>query len=145
VLAERRLAESEDRAAEQGIMKGIRFTAKLLQRVASPELEARLLVLVLEDLPQLPPAQVEALQEACRDPQRAVKIATAFPLAEAQRSQVVRALRVATHENVTVVFEQDSSLMAGLRISVGPWAILANLCDELQFFAEMVKHDVRQE
>lgn len=145
VLAERRLAELEDRAAAQGSEKGVQFTARLLERIANPELESRLLALLLEDLPRLPAVQLKALQETCRDPQRAVKIASAFPLAEAQRSQVVQALQEATHENIAAEFEEDSSLVAGLRISAGPWTVRANLRDELQFFAEMVKHDVRQQ
>lgn len=145
VLAEQRLAELKDRAAEQGISMGVRFTGRLLQRVASAELERQLFALVLEDLPRLAPVQLQALQEACRDPQHAVKVASAFPLADAERSQLVQALKEATHENVAAAFEQDSSLVAGLRISAGPWIVRANLCDELQFFAGMVKHDVRQQ
>lgn len=145
VLAERRLAELKDRAAEQGVAMGMQFTARLLDRIASPELEARLVTLVLEDLPRLPPIQLKALQEACRDPQRPVKVASAFPLVETQRSQLVQALRETTHENVAAAFEQDSSLVAGLRINAGPWIVRGNLLDELQFFAEMVKHDVRQQ
>jgi F-type H+-transporting ATPase subunit b len=145
VLAERRLAELKDRAAEQGVAMGVQFTARLLQRIASAELERQLFALVLEDLPRLTPVQLQALQEACRDPRRAVKIASAFPLAEAQRSQLVQALREATHQNVAAAFELDSSLVAGLRISAGPWIVRANVCDELQFFTEMVKHDARQQ
>jgi hypothetical protein len=32
--------------------------------------------------------------------------------------------------------------MAGLRLSVGPWTVRANLRDELQFFAQMMNQDV---
>lgn len=145
VLAERHLKELEDHAAEQGTGRGVQFTARLLNRIASPELESRLLALLVEDLPRLPAEQIKALQEACRDPQRAVKIVSAFPLASGQRSQVVKVLQEATHENVAAEFEEDSSLMAGLRISAGPWTVRANLCDELEFFAAMVKYDIRQE
>lgn len=145
VLAERHLAELEDQAAAKGVEKGVQFTARLLERITSPELESRLVAVLLEDLPRLPAAQLKALQEACRNPQRAVKIVSAFPLADGQRSQVVQALREATHENVAAEFEEDSSLVAGLRISAGPWTVRANLRDELQFFAEMVKRDAPQQ
>jgi F-type H+-transporting ATPase subunit b len=145
VVAERRLAEMEDRAAEQGTAKGVEFTARLLERIASPELEARLVTLVLEDLPRLEPAQRKALQEACRGPQREFKVSSVFPLADSQRSQVVQALKEVTGQNVTAAFDQDSSLVAGLRISAGPWTVRANLRDELEYFAEMVKHDSRQQ
>jgi F-type H+-transporting ATPase subunit b len=145
VLAKRRLTEMEDRAAEQGTAKGVQFTARLLKRIAGPELEARLLGVALEDLSCLPAVQLEALQEACRDTQRGIKIASAYPLSEVQRSRIVQALNQVTHENVAAAFEEDASLLAGLRISAGPWTVRANLGDELQFFAEMVKHDVRQQ
>ncbi|HWB85246.1 MAG TPA: F0F1 ATP synthase subunit delta [Bryobacteraceae bacterium] len=144
VLAKRRLTEMEDHAAEQGTAKGVQFTARLLERIAGPELESRLLGLALEDLSRLPAVELKALQEACRVTQRRIKVASAFPLSEDQRSQIVQALQKVTHENVAATFEEDFSLMAGLRISAGPWMVRANLSDELQFFAEMVKHDARQ-
>ena len=139
VLAKRRLTEMEDHAAEQGIAKGVQFTARLLERIAGPELEARLIGVALEDLSCLPALQLKALQEACRDRQRGTKVVSAFPLSEVQRSQIVRALQQVIHETIAATFEEDSSLVAGLRISAGPWTVRANLHDELQFFAEMVK------
>lgn len=144
VLTERRLAELQDRAAEQGIAQGVQFTARLLERIAGKEIEARLVAMVLEDLPHLPAAQLDLLRQACRDPQRAVKIASAFPLEELARAQLAKALSEIAQQNVTASFEQDSSLTAGLRISAGPWTVRTNLKDELQFFAEMAQHDIRQ-
>jgi F-type H+-transporting ATPase subunit b len=141
VLAERRLVELENRAQAEGVAKGVKFTARLLERIASPELESRLVGLALEDLPHLPGAQIRALEDACSNPQRSVKIATAFPLADAGRAQVLHALQQATHQNVIGAFEEDSSIVAGLRMSIGPWTVRANLQDELQFFAEMENSD----
>jgi F-type H+-transporting ATPase subunit b len=143
VLAERHLAEMESHAAEQGTAKAVKFTARLLDRIASPELEARLATLVAEDLPRLPAEQIAALQEACRDAQHGVKVASAFPLPEAQRARVVQALNEATHENVAPSFLEDPSLRAGLRISAGPWTVRANLQDELRYFTEMMNHERR--
>lgn len=137
VLAERRLVEMEDRAAEQAVSKGVEFTARLLERIASPELEARLVAMVLEDLPRL--KQLQGWQ----DSQHEIKVASAFPLAEEQRSRIVGALREAIRKNIFAAFEESPALMAGLRISAGPWIVRANLRDELRFFAEMMKHDGR--
>ena len=144
VLAERRMQELEDRAAEQGIQRGVQFTARLLERIATPEIEARLVALTIEDLPHLPSVNLKSLQAAWQDSRRSIKVASAFPLNEAQCTAVLQALREATHESATVEFEKDSSLMAGLRLSVGPWTVRANLRDELQFFAEMTNKDVRK-
>jgi F-type H+-transporting ATPase subunit b len=144
VLAERRLAELQDRAADEGIAQGVQFTTRLLQRIASADLEARLVKLAIEDLPHLPASQLQLLKDACGDRQRAVKIASAFPLADAQRSQVIQILNEVAQQTVTPTFQQDPSLTAGVRISAGPWTVRANLKDELQFFAEMAQHDIRQ-
>lgn len=145
VLVARRLAEREDRAAEQGIATGVKFTARLLERIASPEVEARLVTVMLDDLPQLEPGQRHALQEAFRDPQHRVSVSSAYPLGDAQRSQLVRAFGEMTNEKVDARFCEDPSLMAGLQINCGAWDIRANLRDELRYFAEMVKHDPPQQ
>jgi F-type H+-transporting ATPase subunit b len=34
-------------------------------------------------------------------------------------------------------FEQDSKLLAGVRINIGAWQLAANLHDELKGFAEL--------
>lgn len=141
VLNERRLAELEKQAAEQGTTKGVQFTARLLERIAGPELEARLVAVMVEELLRVPSMQRDALQAACHDRHRAVSIASAFPLLETERAKVIEALRTTTGEDIAAEFEQDSSLVAGLRIGVGPWIMRANLRDELRFFAEMVNHD----
>ena len=62
VLEDRRLNELQDKAEEAGIARGVQFTARLLARVAGPELEARLVALAVEDLPLLSNEQIEALR-----------------------------------------------------------------------------------
>jgi len=43
-------------------------------------------------------------------------------------------------DGAVVQFGEDSRLRAGLRISIGPWVLRANLADELEFFAYQVNH-----
>ncbi len=50
VLEERRLRELQGKAEIEGMTTGLTFTARLLGRLASPELEKRLVDLALEDL-----------------------------------------------------------------------------------------------
>ena len=129
---ERERQEWERMAERQALDLGGRFVAKLLERAASPELEARLVAVALADLPQLPLEQADQVRAALADAR--LEIASAFPLADAQRAALAEALSLMAGRPVAPRFQEDPSLLAGLRIHVGPWALGANLRDELQFF-----------
>lgn len=144
VLEERRLNELQNRAAEAGIAKGVQFTARLLARAAGPELEARLVSLAVEDLPQLSNEQIEALRSVSQQTGLQVKVTSAFPLSASQRSVIVQKLKDVTQDSVAVEFNENSGLLAGLRISVGPWVLRANLEDELGLFANAIGHESRK-
>jgi len=136
VLAQRRISGLEAQASDAGIHQGLQFTAQLLKRMASPVLEAKIINVALEDLPHLSDTQKEALRSACHDSRHVIKVASAFPLEPTQREAIAQALKSATQHEVTPTFNEDFSLLAGVRINVGPWTLRANLQDELAFFAE---------
>ena len=143
VLEERRQNDLRNRAEDAGIVKGVQFTGRLLSRAASPEVESRLVSLVLEDLPLLPADQLQGLRSVCRQPGLRVKVASAFPLAAAQRSAIEEKIKEVTQDRIAVEFNEDSRLLAGLRISIGPWVLRANLEDELEFFSGAMLHGSR--
>ena len=145
VLGERRLNELQNKAEDVGIANGVQFTARLLSRAACPELEARLIDLALEDLPLLPAEQMNSIRSVCQQAGFRVKVTSAFPLSAAQRSAVVQRLKEITQENIAVEFTEDSGLLAGLRIGIGPWILRVNLDDELKFFADIVGHGSRKQ
>ena len=145
VLEERRLNQLKNRAEEEGIARGVQFTGRLLACAACAELEARLVNRTLEDLPRLPEEQIKALRSVCRQDGVRVKVTSAFPLSAAQRSAIGRRLKEVTEDSVAVEFTEDSRLLAGLRISVGPWILRANVEDELEFFAQAVGHGSRKQ
>jgi F-type H+-transporting ATPase subunit b len=140
ILNERRAQETVNQAREEAIRHGVSFTARLLERVANPELETRLVDLVLGELPALPPEQLEAIRTACRASERAIEITSAFPIPPQQRSAIVQKLHEVIRETKAVEFNEDSSLLSGLRVVAGPWVLRANLQDELQFFASATSH-----
>jgi F-type H+-transporting ATPase subunit b len=144
VLEDRRLNELQNKAEDEGVAKGVQFTARLLARAASSELETRLVSLALEDLPLLSDEQIRALRSVSQQAGLQVKVTSAFPLSAPQRSVIAQRLKEVTQDGVAVEFNEDSSLLAGLRISVGPWVLRANLEDELEFFAEAVRHGSRK-
>ena len=57
---------------------------------------------------------------------------------------IVQKLQEVTQDNVAVEFNENSGLLAGLRISVGPWVLRANLEDELGLFADAIGHESRK-
>lgn len=141
VQEERRLSEARRQAEEQAIAQGVRFTTRLLERIAAPEVEARLVELVLEDLAGLPGEPLQAMRAACREAGFRMKVTSAFPLAETQRHALLQGFKEAAQESVAGEFHEDGRLLAGLRIGIGSWVAHASLQDELKFFAEAVRHD----
>ena len=113
----------------------------LLTRLASAEMEAKIVALVLEDIPLLSAEQVQAIRTAARDGDRSVKVTSAFPVPATQRGAITQRLQTVIQDSVTVEFKEDSRLLAGLRLSIGPWLLHANLEDELQSFTDALRHD----
>jgi F-type H+-transporting ATPase subunit b len=136
VLEQRRLDDLRRQIEEAAVAQGAQFAARLLSRVAAPELDARIVVLVSEDLAHLSEDQVLVLKDACRDAGSTIKVASAFPLDAAQRDGLVRGVGDAVKGQVVAEFSEDPKLLAGLRISIGPWVLRANVQDELKWFSE---------
>ena len=135
-LEQRRALELRHRLEEEVLAEGGRFVARLLSRLASPELEERIRELLLEDLLHLADRELQSLRAACQEAGAKMKITSGYPLQEEQRNSLVRALSGLAGNPVACEFGQDPELMAGLRISIGPWVLRSNLRDELKFFAE---------
>jgi F-type H+-transporting ATPase subunit b len=120
---------------QRALALGGRFVAKLLERVASPELENRLIAVALADFPKLPEQEIDKLRTALADD--ALEVASAFTLAEGQRAALAEALARIAGRPVDPVFKENSALLAGLRVHAGPWVLGANLSDELKFFRDL--------
>ena len=140
-LEERGALEARERVENEALAQGARFAARLLERLASPELEARLIALALEDLARLTEAQLQTLRAACRGDRQAAVTASAYELSAAGRNAIAQGLERATGTRLTAQFVRDPGLMAGLRIDIGPWSLNANLRDELAGFVETTRHD----
>ena len=143
VLAQRDADEARRRVQESAMRMGGGFASRLLSRVAGPELEARLIALVEEDVAQLPADRAEALCQGFAEGEGVIEVASAFELSEDQRRQLQQALGVVLGGNVACQwrYRRDEQLLAGLRITIGPWVLRANLQDELQFFDDVMGGD----
>ena len=119
------------------IEQGARFTRRLLSRVACPELQTQLVRMLGEDIRALPEERREGLQAALQDSGVVVDVISAYPLTESQQHTLRTALSAITPAVANEWrFNQDPALLAGVRLTVGPWVLSASLQDELQLFAE---------
>jgi len=138
-LDERKMTEWRTRAEEEAVVHGTQFAAKLLSRLAMPELEARLVTIALEDVRHFSEAQLQALRAACRDGDARISVTSAFPLDESSRRALVQGFAEVTQAQLSSQFAEDPRLLAGLRVNIGSWVLHANLQDELKFFGEAAR------
>ena len=140
VLDERQQYEYKRAVEEQGIAQGAAFSAKLLSRVAAPELEARLYALLLEDLRGLRAEDKRAVADAAAAPGLQLKVQSAFALDAARRAELAQALAEIVGNTLPIEYRENPDLLAGFQVSIGPWILHANLRDELKFFNGALRH-----
>ena len=124
----------------QALEQAYRFATALLTRLASPELEARLVEAGMEDFAALPADQLNGIAAAARTPGARVLISSAFPLTEEQHRRIGEALATRLGASPALDFRVDATLLAGLRLSLGPWQMKFALADELAQFAAAAHH-----
>ena len=140
VAEARRQADAVHKAEETALMQAAGFASRLLEPLAGPELEQRLLDLMLEQLSRLSDERIAALRNSCGRTAETIMVSSAWPLSETRRERLRQALTATMGSSLPLRFEQDSALLAGLRISIGAWQLSANLQDELKSLAEFA-HD----
>jgi F-type H+-transporting ATPase subunit b len=139
-LDARERSEREAALERQAAQLAARFATRLLERLAGPELNAKLADLALSDLEALAGAELEALRAALRDPGASIKVVSAFPLDEARRAAFTHALNRLADRVLKIEFDDDAVLKAGVCIMAGAWVLMANLRDELGFFSGSLDH-----
>ena len=133
-LAEKQAAEAGRRAGDAARESALAFVSQLLARLSGPELDRRLLDMLIQDLPTLPPEQLAALREAAAAPDTVLELSFVRPLDAADQSRLEHALGTALGQEIPIAVTRDETLEAGIRIGIGPWLLAANLADELAFF-----------
>jgi F-type H+-transporting ATPase subunit b len=136
-LEKRQLQDRQRQLEQAALAQGAQFAAGLLGRFAAPDLEAQLVHMVAEELPKLPGDILEQVRQAQPKAQHHdVKVASAFTLKPEDRDLLEQRLFALLGASCTVAYDVDPQLRAGVRLSIGPWVLRANLQDELKFFAE---------
>jgi F-type H+-transporting ATPase subunit b len=138
VALNHQLQQSRAQVELQGMQNAARFAGLLLQQAATPELEARLCQMLLDQWSSLPEACCGHFQSLGDKKNIAVKITSAFPVAVDMRAQLEQKLgALIVNKPFKVTYVEDPALMAGLRIDIGAWVLNANLQYELAGFAEI--------
>jgi F-type H+-transporting ATPase subunit b len=139
-LEARERSELEHALERQAMAIAARFATRLLERLAGPELEAKLADLALSEIEAQAPDKLEALRTALREPGVTIKVVSAYPLDAARRAAFTQALGRLAGQALAPKFAEDTVLKAGICIMAGSWVLMANLRDELNFFATAFEH-----
>lgn len=134
-LQEKRDAEWRRETERQALEQTAAFASRLLERVAGPELDARLAEVLAADLAGWPAERLDPLAQAARAAGGRVAVSSAHALGEAARARLAQALSERLRIECRPAFELDEALVAGVTVAVGPWLLQANLRDELRAFA----------
>jgi F-type H+-transporting ATPase subunit b len=137
VTLNRQKQEFERYAQQHALKNGAQFATMLLKQTASPELEARFIHLLLEHLVTLPEACKQYLQLVENQQSLHVKITTTYPIPTALQQQLEQHFVMLISLPLRFDYQQDASLISGLRIDIGAWVLQANLKHELSGFAEL--------
>jgi F-type H+-transporting ATPase subunit b len=137
-----RQADARQAMEETALELGARFATRLLEQAAGPELEARLIDLLISELSAAPAERRAAIQALVAARQSSpVSVSSAYPLAAGQRQRLEEALQTLTSADVTINYTQDPELLAGVQVVIDAWVLGANLRDELHGFSELVADD----
>jgi F-type H+-transporting ATPase subunit b len=134
VLDERRAAEEAARNERQALEQALEFVRRLLAGLSGPELESKLVQLAIDELQRLPEPRKSALREALGTSTEPPTVCSAYPLPPAQREALSHALGRLLDGVRECDFREEPALLAGVRITVGPWILQANLGEELSLF-----------
>lgn len=139
-VEERKRSQLESSLERQAIDLAARFATRLLERVAGPELNAKLVDLAISELPSLTGDKQESLRTILHNV-GTVKIVSAYPLDEPKRTALTNALNQYAEQSLVPEFSEDPLLKAGVSIMAGSWVLMANLRDELSFFTGNLEYE----
>lgn len=137
VREQQQIQTAVEKAEETALTLGAQFASKLLKSVTGPEIEARLIELLITELGNLSQDSLKKLRADWGENNYEVSIVTAYPLNDSQCQQIQKALKLITQRTLSFLYKQDSDLVAGIFISIGAWTLSANLRDELKGFVEI--------
>lgn len=137
VAENRRQEDIRKEIEERALQQGSRFATSLLRHGAGPEMEAKLIELVVSDLNSLHEHNHIDLLRTYGKPLDSIEVRSAYEIGADQRQRLESVLTSLLPEPVPVQFHVNPDLIAGLDIRIGTWQLNANLRDELRGFSEI--------
>lgn len=141
VAEERRQRDELHKVEETAMTQSVEFASRLLEKVAGPETETRLVHFLIDELGKLPAERVQKLRENHGAATEDILVVSAFSLADDDRRALEQALLKLMGDKHTVRFQQDSGLVAGVRITIGAWVLGFNLGDELNGLVQLANDE----
>lgn len=137
VFEQRQQAETLSRYQHEAHRQAARFASRILNAVASKELESRLFVFFISSLEKLDKAHGELILHANKNSSEVISVTSAFQLSDEQQQQLEQKLETLCKQLVKVEYKLDPQLVAGLRVLIGSSVLGINLQDELNSFVEL--------
>ncbi|CAE6941452.1 Component of the F(0) channel [Vibrio sp. B1FLJ16] len=120
----------------QALQQSARFAKTLLSKASGPDLESRLLNILLDDLSSLSHDHAANLLLHWGVSPEVIEISSAYPIPENKRQELEEALAAVSQLSIPVQYDEDPELIAGLCITIGAWCLRANIRDDLKGFME---------
>jgi len=118
-----------------------RFASRLLETASGPDIEKRLVELLVNELSALPDERLAALQISYGQTADNIVVSSAYPLEDEQRQRLEQALGKVIKPASSIEYKQNPALLAGVEITIGAWVLAANIRDELKGFTELTHRE----
>lgn len=141
VTQEKKRADAQRQLEKRTLAQGGAFAAKFLERVSSPELDRKLVEIFLEDCDAWSSERSDILAAAAQKNGGDVQVLSAHELDKNLQKLLIEKLSHKLGQSCRVEFSVDSSLVAGLNMTIGPWVLQADAKDDLAFFAGEISHE----
>ena len=136
-ITEQRLREDTQRRLEQVALENATyFTTQLLTKLAGPELETRIIDVLLDQVNELPEHRIASLRASCANNIPEVVVSSAYRVNESKQQQLQECINTLASCKMPIRYEQDNDLIAGIRLTIDAWVLQANIAGELKGFAE---------
>lgn len=136
VTNERQAYELQQRLERRAMELAAMFSSRLLRAASGPDLEARLLILLTDDLSKLSDDRLLDLRQHWGEEPVSIDVESGFELSQAQQAHLIDVLHRTSGLDCPLQFTRNADLVAGLRITIGAWVLAANVRDELSGFME---------
>ena len=140
VVAKRQREAERRQTEEAALQQSAQFATRLLSLAAGPELQRRLLRLLMKELTGRASERLDEFRNRGNEIPAQILITSAYPLNGSERQALEQCL-AALAPGGAFHYEQDPALLAGIRVRLGAWVLGANLQDELRAFTDFAHED----